>query len=247
MTSNTKILNQLKRAANYTKLAEHQDGPRSYNRGQGALLKVLAKFGKKDSLAKKKLEKTLEWKGCEVGKVAKKAQKNGYVTISDEKGKFIVTLTAKGREIVEKRFEAEDRVADAILAYLSDKEKKQLQKITGKIIDACEDMGVDYSIIERDKFHHDMRTRGGNGKGWCGPEMHPGFVHSHPHEHDGVWHEHSHLHEGDADDHHHEHFGGPAPADAPHCDAHDAGSCEVQPADGEPVAPEEAPNPSDGE
>lgn len=211
MTSNVKILNRLKRAANYTKLAFHKDGPHSYNRGQGALLKVLAKFGKEGTASKKELKKALGWHGREVSEVAKKAQKNGYVLVKGKKDRAVVTLTAKGRRIMEKRFDAEDRVAGEIFMYLSDKEKKELYKITGKIIEACEDIGVDYGLIERDKFHPDLHTRGGNGVGWGGPELHPAFTHNHPHEHDGVWHEHSHRHVGNPEDHHHDHFGGPAP------------------------------------
>ena len=45
MTESTQVLHQLKVATNYSKLAMHKCGPRSFKSGQGAMCKVLYKFG----------------------------------------------------------------------------------------------------------------------------------------------------------------------------------------------------------
>ena len=50
MTESSKALKSLKTAANYAKLAMHDLGPRSYKKGQGALLKVIEKFGEGGSI-----------------------------------------------------------------------------------------------------------------------------------------------------------------------------------------------------
>ena len=45
MTSAVKTLAQLKKASKLTNRAFHKNGPKSYKKGQGALLKVLHKKG----------------------------------------------------------------------------------------------------------------------------------------------------------------------------------------------------------
>lgn len=74
MTESTQVLHQLKVATNYSKLAMRKCGPRSFKNGQGALVKVLYKFGD-GKLSLKKLEERLGWDGNEVVRVAEKAQK----------------------------------------------------------------------------------------------------------------------------------------------------------------------------
>lgn len=148
MAEATKTLMNLKRAANYSKLAFHKDGPKSYTRGQGALLKVIDKFGN-GSLSKKQIKKILRWDNKQAVAVAKKACRNGYVTIKANKKGFTCTLTAKGSEILQKRFAAENRTANEILAKLSKKEIRQLDKLTNKIIEQCQEMGVDYELIRQ--------------------------------------------------------------------------------------------------
>lgn len=156
MTKSTEALHALKRAANYSKLAMHNEGPRSFKRGQGALLKVVGKFGdEKKGITDKKLCRTLGW-GCrETMAVAKKAADNGYVTITKKDGgkkgghKHRIKLTEVGQQILEKRLAAEDRAADAVLSYLTDEEKEQLVALCGKVSDACADMGIDYEEIRK--------------------------------------------------------------------------------------------------
>lgn len=166
MTESTQVLHQLKVATNYSKLAMHKCGPRSFKNGQGALVKVLYKFGD-GKLPLKKLEKRLGWDGNEIICVAEKAQKNGYVRFAtSKKGKLSVELTDKGTMVVEKRLAAEDRAADEVLQGLSNKERACLLKLTGKIAKNCKAMGVDYDTIAvkgcRDRkpgHHHGHRCK----------------------------------------------------------------------------------------
>lgn len=94
-------------------------------------------------------------------RVAKKAADNGYVTIADPQYKFEVTLTDKGKEVVQKRMAAEDRAADAILEGLSEQEREQLASITAKISQTCEELGIDYSAIKERK--HSCKKHGNHG------------------------------------------------------------------------------------
>ena len=149
MAESTKALASLKRAANYSKLAMHKFGPKSFKRGQGALLKSIQKFGKDGSLDKKPAERILDWRGKELREVAKKAEKNGYIKISHPKYEFTMTLTDKGQKVVEKRLNAEDNAADMIFDCLTDEEKATLISLTDKISENCKAHGVDYSLIEK--------------------------------------------------------------------------------------------------
>lgn len=177
MTQSSELLLALKRAANFSKLAMHNEGPRCFKRGQGALMKVVYKFGDGDKgISVKKLAGVLGWGRHETMAVAHKAAENGYVTVQRKaSGKRRVMLTPLGNEILQKRLEAEDRAADEVFAYLTDDEREQLLALCTKVSDACEDMGIDYSEIDEKKHgrHHGRRRhfghRGKSGKrGDCG-------------------------------------------------------------------------------
>ncbi len=155
MTESSKALKSLKTAANYAKLAMHDLGPRSYKKGQGALLKVIEKFGEDGSIDKKRLERLLGWRGDEVRRVAEKAEENGYVAIDDGGFEFAVSLTAKGAEVLRKRFAVENHAADAVLAGLTPDEVDQLVVLTDKISATCkDDLGIDYARIEKRSCRH---------------------------------------------------------------------------------------------
>lgn len=148
MAHSGKVLHQLKVAGNYSKLAFHKDGPHSFKRGQGALIKVAYKFGKDGTISFRKLCGILGWPCEEVRGCAKKAQENGYVTFGrTKKGKCALSLTEKGREVLAKRLEAEDRTADEILRGFSEEELEQLSALCGRIVENCKGMGVDYRVI----------------------------------------------------------------------------------------------------
>lgn len=204
MAESTKAVQSLKHAANYTKLAFREFGPKSYKKGQGALLKVIHKFGEDGSIEKKKAEKTLNWRGKDLRHVAKKAEKNGYITIEDPEFAFRMMLTDKGQEIVEKRLAAEDRTADTIMGALTDEEVETLIALTDKISKTCEDLGIDYSVIEKkegEKHHHRGHHHDGEDceKHGCGHHHGhgAGMGHCHKHTH-GCGHHHGrgHRHEG---------------------------------------------------
>ena len=111
MSESTKAIASLKKASNYMKLAMRKNGPRSFKRGQGALIKVIYKAGE-GTLSKDDAKKVLGWRGRDVRFVAKKAADNGYLTIDKPKNGFQMTLSDLGREVIKKRLEAEDKAAD---------------------------------------------------------------------------------------------------------------------------------------
>lgn len=159
MSESTKTIASLKKAGNYMKLAMRKNGPHSFKRGQGALIKVIYKAGE-GTLSKDDAKKVLGWRGRDVRFVAKKAADNGYLTIDKPENGFQMTLTDLGREVIAKRLEAEDKAADEILAGLSDEEKAQLTQLCEKICQTAEDMGVDYSTVQKKqgrKHHHGKR------------------------------------------------------------------------------------------
>lgn len=181
MTESTNAIHSLKKAANYTKLAMRKEGPRSFKRGQGALIKVIYRFGD-GRLDKDAAKKTLGWRGCDVRDVATKAADNGYLTIEKPEGGFVMTLTEMGTEVVKKRLEAEDKAADEVLGALTDAEKKKLVELCGKISQKAEEMGVDYSRIQKKRGKRCGKKEschGGHGHG-CGKK---GRGHGCGHEH----------------------------------------------------------------
>lgn len=192
MSESTKAIQGLKRASNYAKLTFREFGPKSYKKGQGALLKVVYKFGEDGTINKKTAEKVLGWCGKQLRHVAKKAQRNGYITIEDPEFLFKMTLTEKGTEVIKKRMSAEDRTADTILEALNAEEVQQLINITEKISKTCEGLGIDYSVIKE-------------RKGKCGKGSEKKHSHTHTHD-DGTTHCHSHKHTGK---HMHGHGEGP--------------------------------------
>ena len=206
MAESTNAIASLKKAANYTKLAMHQEGPRSFKRGQGALIKVIYKFGN-GTLGKDEAKKTLGWRGCDVRDVAKKAADNGYLTIENPEDGFTMTLTEMGTEVVKKRLQAEDKAADEVLSGLTDAEKQTLIDLCNKISDKAEEMGVDYARIQK---KHGKRS----GKKCCEKGHGEGHKHCHKNHH-GHGHDHCHGHHHDSPKyvfvfeeghcHHHEH------------------------------------------
>lgn len=206
MSESTKAIASLKKAGNYMKLAMRKNGPRSFKRGQGALIKVIYKAGE-GTLSKDDAKKVLGWRGRDVRFVAKKAADNGYLTIDKPENGFQMTLTDLGREVIAKRLEAEDKAADEILAGLSDEEKAQLTQLCEKICQTAEDMGVDYSTVQKKQGRKFCKRHHGKGHG-CGHHHGHGCHHGSPqyvflfegnggcnHMHDHK-HHHSHCHQG---------------------------------------------------
>ena len=141
MNEAAKSLAQLKKANKLVRLAFHKNGPKSYKRGQGALLRALLE---NDGAMQRELVKTLGMNRSNLKDVVKKAQRNEYVTIEkvDEPRTYAVKLTDLGRELAEKRVAANDRTADEILSCLTAEEAKQLDAITEKLIVAMKEKGI---------------------------------------------------------------------------------------------------------
>lgn len=141
MNEAAKSLAQLKKANKLVRLAFHKNGPKSYKRGQGALLRALLE---NDGATQRELVKTLGMNRSNLKEIVKKAQRNEYVTIEsvDEPRTYAVKLTNLGRELAEKRVAANDRTADEILSCLTAEEVKQLDAITEKLIVAMKEKGI---------------------------------------------------------------------------------------------------------
>lgn len=146
-------LAQLKKASKLARLAFRKMGPKSYKRGQGALMKALLEH---DGTTQRELVGIL---GCDRGTlkdIVKKAQRNGYVTIGDhaDKHTYTVSLTGEGRAIAEKRAAANDKTAEEVLSCLSAEEVDQLNAITEKLILSLKDKGVNGKKKGRKAHRH---------------------------------------------------------------------------------------------
>ena len=175
MNEAAKTLAQMKKASKLTRPAFRKNGPKSYKRGQGALLCALLES---DGATQRELTRILGVDRGMLKSIVRKAERNGYVDIekTDEKKVYAVKLTDTGRKLAEKREAANDKVADEILAALSDEERAQLDAITEKLIVACKDAGIDGK-----KKGHKAHRHGhghGHGKGRC-PHAHHGHHHHH--------------------------------------------------------------------
>ena len=120
MTEAMKTLAQLKKASKLTRLAFHKNGPKSFKRGQGALLKFLLKD---DGATQRELVKKLGVDRRELKGIVKKAERNGYITIEEAEGErtYAVKLTDEGKKIAEKRVAANEETAEDILGCLSER------------------------------------------------------------------------------------------------------------------------------
>ena len=153
MNEATATLAQLKKASKLTRLAFHKNGPKSYKRGQGALMNALLA---NDGATQRELVKILGWDRSALKDTVKKAERNGYVTIGDHEDKhtYTVSLTDEGRKIAEKRVAANDKTAEEILECLSAEEVAQLNAITEKLILGIKDKGVNGKKKGRKAHHH---------------------------------------------------------------------------------------------
>lgn len=156
MNEATATLAQLKKASKLTRLAFRKNGPKSYKRGQGALMNALLA---NDGATQRELVKILGWDRSALKDTVKKAERNGYVTIGDHEDKhtYTVSLTDEGKKIAEKRVAANDKTAEEILECLSAEEVAQLNAITEKLILGIKDKGVNGKKKGRKAHHHCCR------------------------------------------------------------------------------------------
>jgi len=115
MNDSVKTLAQMKKATKLVRLAQRKNGPKSYKRGQGALLRELLA---NDGATQRELVNKLGLSRGALKDVVRKAQRNGYVTIEEVEGKktYALRLTDDGHKIAEKHEAAQDKTADEILA-----------------------------------------------------------------------------------------------------------------------------------
>lgn len=153
MNEATATLAQLKKASKLTRLAFRKMGPKSYKRGQGALMNALLA---NDGATQRELVKILGWDRSALKDTVKKAERNGYVTIGDHEDKhtYTVSLTDEGKKIAEKRVAANDKTAEEILECLSAEEVAQLNAITEKLILGIKGKGVNGKKKGRKAHHH---------------------------------------------------------------------------------------------
>lgn len=147
-------LAQMKKASKLTRLAFRKNGPKSYKRGQGALMNALLEH---DGATQRDLIPLLGWDRGSLKDTVKKAERNGYVTIGDhpDKHTYTISLTDEGRAIAEKRAAANDKTAEEILSCLSTDEVAQLNAITEKLILSMKDKGVNGKKKGRKAHRHD--------------------------------------------------------------------------------------------
>ena len=153
MNEATATLAQLKKASKLTRLAFRKNGPKSYKRGQGALMNALLE---NDGATQRELVKILGWDRAALKDTVKKAERNGYVTIGDHEDKhtYTVSLTDEGKKIAAKRVAPNDKTAEEILDCLSAEEVAQLNAITEKLILGIKDKGVNGKKKGRKAHHH---------------------------------------------------------------------------------------------
>ena len=158
MSKQTQAIAQLKKASKLAMRAYRKNGPKSYKKGQGALLKILHQHDGK--MTSRELVDALSYDRKALKDIVRKAQRNGYVTIedSDEKKTYIVVITETGSELAEKRCETQTKTAERILSGLTEDEVDQLNALTEKIIVSCKDLGA-YGKRKSSKKHRHGKCR----------------------------------------------------------------------------------------
>jgi len=151
MNDSTKTLMKMKKAGKLVRLAQRKNGPKSYKRGQGALLRTLLE---NDGATQRELCTALGLNRGALKDVVRKAKRNGYVTIEDAEGKktYAVKLTDEGRKLAEKHEAAQDKAAAEILSALSAEEIAQLNDINEKLIVSLKEAGIDGK--KKGRKHH---------------------------------------------------------------------------------------------
>ena len=141
MNDYSKTLVKMKKANKLVRLAQRKNGPKSYKRGQGALLRVLLD---NDGATQRELVPALGMSRGALKDIVRKAERNGYVTIEDAGDKlYAVKLTDEGRKLAEKHEAAQDKTAEGILSALSADERAQLDAINEKLIVSLKEAGID--------------------------------------------------------------------------------------------------------
>lgn len=160
----TETLAKFKKAGKLVRLYEHKMGPKSFKRGQGALLNALLKAD--GAAPQSELTKEMGINRSQLKDVVKKAKRNGLVTIEEAEGKktYTVQLTDEGKEVAAKRVKSDEEVAEKIISCLTDEEIEQLNAISEKLIVAAKEEGICAKHMGR-KHPKNCRRHGKGRKG----------------------------------------------------------------------------------
>ena len=141
METATETLMRAKKANKLVCLAFRKNGPRSFTRGQGALLRTLLA---NDGITQRELVVELGVNRAALKDIVRKAERNGFVTMenTDEPKTYRVSLTEEGRALAQKHEEANNRAAEEILSVLTDEERAQYDAINEKLIVGCKEAGI---------------------------------------------------------------------------------------------------------
>ena len=141
MNDAAKTLAQMKKTSKLSRLAMRKNGPKSYVRGQGALLRALLE---NDGATQRELIPVLGVSRANLKDVVLKARRNGLVTIekASEAHTYTISLTDEGRALAEKHEAANDEAAESVLAVLTAEERAQLDAITEKLIVSMKNAGI---------------------------------------------------------------------------------------------------------
>ena len=152
MNQATATLAQLKKANKLVRLTFRKNGPKSFKRGQGALLNALIEH---DGATQRELVEIMGMSRRDLKDIVKKAERNGFVTFedADKERTYAVKLTDDGRALAQKRAAANDRTAEEIVSCLSEEEVAQLNAITEKLILSAKEKGISGKKKGR-KVHH---------------------------------------------------------------------------------------------
>ena len=177
MNDYTKTLVKMKKAGKLVRLAQHKNGPKSYKRGQGALLRALLE---NDGATQRELCAVLGLNRSALKDVVRKAQRNDLVTIEDAEGKktYAVKLTEEGRKLAEKHEAAQDKTAEEILSALTAEEIAQLDAINEKLIVSMKEAG-----ISGKKKGHKQHRKNKKHHGHCHCKHHHHHCHCKHHHH----------------------------------------------------------------
>ena len=161
MNDYAKTLAKMKKTSKLIRLNQRQNGPKSYKRGQGALLRALLEAD--GTATQRDLTVALGVNRKMLKDIVRKAQRNDFVTIEEAEGKktYAVKLTDEGRKVAEKHEAAQDKLAGEILAVLTAEELAQLDAINDKLIVACKEAGVSGKKKGHKAHKH------GHGHGHC--------------------------------------------------------------------------------
>lgn len=141
MNASVETIKKFRKANKLMRLAFRKNGPKSYKRGQGALIDVLLK---QDGMTQRELVEKLGMSRKALKDIVKKAERSGFVAIgkADAERTYTVSLTDEGKKVAKKHLEVQDKVADEILSCLTDEEKQQLEAISEKLIVSFKEQGI---------------------------------------------------------------------------------------------------------